>query len=85
MAATAAPRQVGRTAAVTRTFRGGRLRADVSCPQWLRELGYDAPEESVVDAGTACATAVFAPPVGHVADWKSLLLTASPDEPRQGC
>ncbi|HET6356923.1 FAD-dependent oxidoreductase [Streptomyces sp.] len=53
-------------------------------PQWLRELGYDAPKESVVDARTACATAVFAPPVGHVADWKSLLLTASPDDPRQG-
>ncbi|MFJ9058754.1 FAD-dependent monooxygenase [Streptomyces sp. NPDC102409] len=53
-------------------------------PQWLRELGYDAPRESVVDAGTICATAMFAPPIGHVADWKCLMLAASPDNPRQG-
>ncbi|WP_202205055.1 hypothetical protein [Streptomyces xanthophaeus] len=35
-------------------------------------------------ARTSCATALFAPPVGHVADWKSLFLMASPDNPRQG-
>ncbi|WP_419992788.1 NAD(P)/FAD-dependent oxidoreductase [Streptomyces boninensis] len=59
---------------------GRRSRA----PQWLTELGYGAPEESVVSARTAYATQVFAPPVGHVADWTCMLLMASPDCPRQG-
>ncbi|KUH39336.1 MULTISPECIES: FAD-dependent oxidoreductase [Streptomyces] len=53
-------------------------------PQWLRELGYEPPRESVVDAGASYATAVYAPPVGHVDDWKGLLLTATPDNPRHG-
>ncbi|MFD9304934.1 FAD-dependent oxidoreductase [Streptomyces sp. NPDC060048] len=53
-------------------------------PEWLTELGYDAPRESVVDAQTAYATAVFAPPAGHVADWKCMLLMATPGNPRQG-
>ncbi|MER7758941.1 hypothetical protein [Streptomyces sp. NPDC097619] len=53
-------------------------------PEWLTELGYQAPEETVVDAKTAYATSVFAPPVGHVADWKCMLLMATPDNPRQG-
>ncbi|WP_329374958.1 FAD-dependent oxidoreductase [Streptomyces sp. NBC_01483] len=52
-------------------------------PQWLAELGYEPPTESVADARTAYATTVYAPPVGHVADWKSLLLMASPGDPRQ--
>lgn len=57
---------------------------DSRAPQWLAELGYAPPRESVADARTSYATTVFAPPVGHVADWKSLLLMASPGNPRQG-
>ncbi|MCX3059906.1 FAD-dependent oxidoreductase, partial [Streptomyces beihaiensis] len=53
-------------------------------PQWLVELGYEAPQESVADARTTYASAVFAPPPGHVADWKCMLLMASPQTPRQG-
>ncbi|MHC0430235.1 FAD-dependent oxidoreductase [Streptomyces sp. O3] len=53
-------------------------------PQWLTELGYETPRESVVDAKTAYATSVFAPPVGHVADWTCMLLMATPDTPSQG-
>lgn len=53
-------------------------------PQWLAELGYQAPSESVVDARTAYATCVFAPPSGHSADWNCILLQATPDEPVQG-
>jgi flavin-dependent dehydrogenase len=53
-------------------------------PQWLAELGYRPPRETVAGARTAYATAVFAPPIGHVADWTSLLLMASPGNPRQG-
>jgi 2-polyprenyl-6-methoxyphenol hydroxylase-like FAD-dependent oxidoreductase len=53
-------------------------------PQWLAELGYAPPRETVVEARTSFATAVFAPPVGHVADWKSLLLMPAPGHPAQG-
>lgn len=53
-------------------------------PQWLAELGYQPPRETVAGARTAYATAVFAPPTGHVADWKSLLLMASSGNARQG-
>ncbi|AUH43251.1 NAD(P)/FAD-dependent oxidoreductase [Streptomyces sp. CMB-StM0423] len=53
-------------------------------PQWLGELGYDKPAESVVDAKTAYGTTVYEPPVGHAADWKCILLLATPENPRQG-
>lgn len=52
--------------------------------RWLAELGYGQPPLSVAAAPATFATAVFAPPVGHVADWKSLLLMAAPGHPRQG-
>ncbi|MFD4634805.1 FAD-dependent oxidoreductase [Streptomyces sp. NPDC058284] len=53
-------------------------------PHWLAELGYDSPRESVTPARSTYVSTVFAPPVGHVADWKALLLMASPDHPHQG-
>lgn len=53
-------------------------------PEWLVQLGYQAPKESVVDARTAYSTCVFDPPPDLVADWTCLLLQASPDNPRQG-
>lgn len=53
-------------------------------PEWLQRLGYDEPEESVVDAQVAYATCVFAPPPGHQADWNCILLQSTPDSPRQG-
>ncbi|AZM45807.1 2-polyprenyl-6-methoxyphenol hydroxylase-like oxidoreductase [Streptomyces sp. WAC 06738] len=53
-------------------------------PQWLGELGYDKPAESVVDAKTAYGTTVYEPPAGHAADWKCILLLATPENPRQG-
>ncbi|MFI5687569.1 FAD-dependent oxidoreductase [Streptomyces sp. NPDC051636] len=63
---------------VDATGRGSRA------PQWLAELGYEPPGETVADTRTAFATAVFAPPVGHVADWKGLWLMPSPGNPAQG-
>ncbi|MEV7192574.1 FAD-dependent oxidoreductase [Streptomyces sp. NPDC093510] len=53
-------------------------------PHWLAELGYQPPQESITPARTTYASTVFAPPAGHVADWRALLLMASPDNPRQG-
>ncbi|MES4888766.1 FAD-dependent monooxygenase [Streptomyces sp. NPDC096012] len=56
-----------------------------SCaPRWLAELGYPTPVETLARTGITYASTVFAPPVGHVADWSSLLLMGSPDRPRQG-
>ncbi|CAL9668790.1 FAD-dependent monooxygenase [Streptomyces sp. Tu 3180] len=63
---------------VDATGRGSRA------PQWLAELGYAPAPETVAGTGTAFATAVFATPVGHVADWKSLLLMPAPGHPVQG-
>ncbi|MEU6826911.1 FAD-dependent monooxygenase [Streptomyces atriruber] len=57
---------------------------DSRAPHWLAELGYEPPRETVVRARTTYASTVFAPPIGHVADWQSLLLMAAPDNPRQG-
>ncbi|MCX5372754.1 NAD(P)/FAD-dependent oxidoreductase [Streptomyces sp. NBC_00103] len=53
-------------------------------PRWLAELGYPPPPHTAAPATATRATAVFTPPVGHVADFKSLLLMASPGNPRQG-
>ncbi|MFF4276061.1 FAD-dependent oxidoreductase [Streptomyces sp. NPDC001536] len=52
-------------------------------PRWLAELGYEPPGESVADFGTSYATTLYAPPVGHVADFKSLFVMAAPGDPRQ--
>ncbi|MEU3794785.1 FAD-dependent monooxygenase [Streptomyces fructofermentans] len=57
---------------VDATGRGSRA------PQWLAELGYDMPAQTVSGPPGSFATAVFAPPVGHVADWKALLLMPDP-------
>ncbi|WP_230195126.1 FAD-dependent oxidoreductase [Streptomyces coriariae] len=53
-------------------------------PQWLAELGYAPPRETVADTRTACATALFAPPIGHVADFKGAVLWAWAGRRRQG-
>ncbi|MEU8971095.1 FAD-dependent monooxygenase [Streptomyces monashensis] len=53
-------------------------------PQWLAELGYQPPCETVFATGTTYASTLYAPPVGHVADWSALLLMGTPGDPRQG-
>ncbi|WBO69608.1 FAD-dependent oxidoreductase [Streptomyces camelliae] len=56
-----------------------------SCaPRWLAELGYQTPRESAVRTPTTYASTLFAPPIGHVADFSALLLMGTPDQPRQG-
>ncbi|MFI1726361.1 NAD(P)/FAD-dependent oxidoreductase [Streptomyces sp. NPDC020489] len=52
-------------------------------PEWLAELGYEKPAESVAATGTSYATTLYAPPVGHVADFTSLWVMAAPGDPRQ--
>jgi flavin-dependent dehydrogenase len=53
-------------------------------PQWLAALGFPCPREAVVDARTRYATCIFAPPAGHGATWKCVLLQATPTMPVQG-
>ncbi|WEP00981.1 NAD-binding protein (plasmid) [Streptomyces sp. FXJ1.172] len=63
---------------VDATGRGSRA------PEWLAELGYAPPKETRSEPCTAVATALYAPPIGHVADWKSLLLLPAPGHLAQG-
>lgn len=54
-------------------------------PGWLTELGYAAPEETVVDAFWGYASRIYEPPAGWEADWKViLLLNRPPYQPRAG-
>lgn len=53
-------------------------------PQWLAELGYQAPKESLAAAPATYATSMFAPPLGHVADWSCMVVMPSPDQPQHG-
>ncbi|MFW6692221.1 NAD(P)/FAD-dependent oxidoreductase [Streptomyces sp. MAR4 CNX-425] len=72
------PHELGADLVVDATGRGSRA------PAWLRSLGYESPEKTVVDAGCAYATCIFEPPPGHAADWKCILLQSTPAEPRAG-
>lgn len=49
-------------------------------PQWLKALGYEAPEEAAITTGMGYATRVFDIPAGFQSDWKSVFLQASPPE-----
>ncbi|OIJ88636.1 hypothetical protein BIV25_36320 [Streptomyces sp. MUSC 14] len=53
-------------------------------PRWLAGIGYQPPWETAFATRTTYASTVYAPPVGHVADWSALLLTGAPGDPRQG-
>ena len=54
-------------------------------PQWLAHLGFEAPPETVVDAGLGYATRWYRVPEGFDRDWKSLaVLPKWPEEPRGG-
>lgn len=54
-------------------------------PQWLAELGYQVPEETVVDAFWGYATRIYEPPANWQADWKlTLCLPRPPYQPRAG-
>ena len=54
-------------------------------PRWLEELGYDAPEEEVVDARLGYATRWFRVPEDFSEDWKGLaVLPGWPDDTRGG-
>jgi flavin-dependent dehydrogenase len=43
-------------------------------PEWLKALGYDAPEETVIDSHVGYATRYYQPAPDVKVDWKSLLV-----------
>ncbi len=54
-------------------------------PRWLEKLGYDAPEEEVVDARLGYATRWYRVPEGFSGDWKGVsILPGWPHSPRGG-
>lgn len=53
-------------------------------PEWLTEIGYRAPEETIVDAHLGYATQVYRLPDGDQPDWKALLIMTTPERPRGG-
>jgi flavin-dependent dehydrogenase len=54
-------------------------------PYWLAALGYEPPEEAVVDSFQGYASRRYRPPAGFQADWRELYIQqAPPDEPRGG-
>ncbi|WP_419995173.1 FAD-dependent oxidoreductase [Streptomyces boninensis] len=53
-------------------------------PRWVAELGYEPPAETLHPARAVHAAAAFAPPLGHVADWKALWLMGGPGQPAAG-
>ncbi|MGB3635667.1 MAG: FAD-dependent monooxygenase [Rubrobacteraceae bacterium] len=88
----------GRIAGVSTRLRGGDgaedfvadLVVDASgqgsrMPRWLKELGIEAPRETVVDAGLGYATRWYRVPEGFDGGWKSLaVLPQWPEAPRGG-
>jgi 2-polyprenyl-6-methoxyphenol hydroxylase-like FAD-dependent oxidoreductase len=54
-------------------------------PEWLTALGYEPPEETVVNSFQGYASRLYRPPAEFEPDWKGLYIQqAPPDEPRGG-
>ena len=54
-----------------------------SLPKWLDSLGYDVPDEEVVDADLGYASCLYEAPNNHVADWRVIgITTCPPHNPR---
>ena len=49
-----------------------------SLPKWLDGLGYDVPDEEVVDADLGYASCLYEAPKNHVADWRVIGITTRP-------
>lgn len=60
------------------TGRGSRT------PRWLEELGYEPPEEIVIDAQLAYASRLYRIPEHFDADWHCAYVQAAPPEQKRG-
>jgi 2-polyprenyl-6-methoxyphenol hydroxylase-like FAD-dependent oxidoreductase len=48
--------------------------------QWLREIGYEPPKETVVNAHQGYASRLYKPSANFKADWKGIYLQAAPPD-----
>ena len=53
-------------------------------PEWLRQLGYEAPDETVVDAHIGYASRIYRIPANFNADWTCTLVQTAPPERKRG-
>jgi 2-polyprenyl-6-methoxyphenol hydroxylase-like FAD-dependent oxidoreductase len=54
-------------------------------PEWLSELGYERPEETVINSFHGYASRLYRRPAGFASDWKALFIQgAPPSDPRGG-
>lgn len=53
-------------------------------PNWLVELGYAPPEETVVDAFLGYVTRHYRQPTDFNRDWRMLMVTSTPPDQRRG-
>ena len=75
-------------------YRGAELAADLvvvadgrnsRLPDWLTALGYEPPEETVINSFQGYASRFYRAPAEFAADWKGLMIQqAPPDDPRGG-
>ncbi|HWS85365.1 MAG TPA: hypothetical protein VN282_00100 [Pyrinomonadaceae bacterium] len=63
---------------VDATGRGSRA------PRWLEELGYEAPEETVVNGFLGYASRLYRVPNGAAADWKGAYVQLAPPAQTRG-
>jgi 2-polyprenyl-6-methoxyphenol hydroxylase-like FAD-dependent oxidoreductase len=53
-------------------------------PRWLNDLGYTAPEETIIDAHLGYASRLYRIPETFNADWKCAYVQAAPPERKRG-
>ncbi len=53
-------------------------------PRWLGDLGYAAPEETIIDAHLGYASRLFRIPETFSADWKCVFIQSAPPERKRG-
>ncbi|MDV3350292.1 hypothetical protein SPB21_05195 [Leptothoe sp. ISB3NOV94-8A] len=49
-------------------------------PKWLKAIGYDAPEETVVTTSMGYASRLYEIPANFQADWRGVYIQAAPPE-----
>jgi 2-polyprenyl-6-methoxyphenol hydroxylase-like FAD-dependent oxidoreductase len=75
-------------------YHGAELAADLvvvadgrnsRLPEWLTALGYEPPDETVINSFQGYASRFYRAPAEFAADWKALMIQqAPPDDPRGG-
>ncbi|MUL36009.1 FAD-dependent oxidoreductase [Gloeocapsopsis dulcis] len=53
-------------------------------PQWLTALGYEPPQETIVNSHVGYASRIYQPPANFSSDWQALYLQAAPPNVTRG-